>query len=198
MKICNIAVAVLIGSVMVGGIGDVSARERQANHKLIVDQQNLARGDAPTNGGTCGTPTVFSNTPYTDSGDTTVGTDIISSLPSGCSDYMTVAGPEVIYSFVPGSAANMTFAVTSTSTLDPAIYLVSSCSTASTCITGADATGSGATETFTVSTLTAGTTYYLHVDSFYASTDSYGYGAGTFNLDVTGTFPVQLQEFNID
>ena len=198
MKVVNIVVAAAVGIALVGVAFDVSAKEGRKGRKQALEAINLASGHAPTNGGSCGTPTAFTSSPYADTGTTVGATNIIGTIPTGCSDYTTVAGPEVVYSFVPGTAANLTFNVANTDgTYDPSIYLVSTCNVGATCIAGADYNYYGGTdETFSVSTLSAGTTYYLHVDSFYSAAQSYN--SGPFNLNVTGTFPVQLQEFSID
>lgn len=160
-------------------------------------ERGLRNAPEPAAGGSCVTPTAFTATPYPDTGTTIGAVDIISEVP--CTTWETVDGPQVVYSFVAGTGANLTFSLTPTgATWDPAIYLVSTCNSAASCVAGADDTYAGETETFSVSSLTAGTTYYLHVDSYYPADDSYGYGHGTYSLSVTGTLPVQLQEFQID
>jgi hypothetical protein len=169
---------------------------RGHGRKAALQQQILQNGgNSVMAGGNCTTPTQFSSVPYSDSGTTVGATNIISSIPSGCSDYTTVAGPEAVYSFVAGNSANLTFTVEGFGDYDTSIYLVSTCNSGTTCIAGADSTYYGA-ETFSVSSLTSGTTYYLHVDSFYSSASAYG--SGDYTLDVTGTLPVSLQEFSID
>ena len=170
---------------------------RGEGRKAALEAAMLANGggNAIAAGGTCATPTAFTATPYNDTGTTVGATDVISALPGGCSNYTFVEGPEAIYSFVAGAAANLTFTVTANGDYDTSIYLVSTCNSGATCITGSDSTYYGA-ETFTTSALTNGTTYYLHIDSYYPASDPYG--SGTYSLAVTGTLPVNLQEFSID
>lgn len=192
---------VAIGAVLAFGAVGVDARGHKTN--------NRPDGVLPasvTDGGSCASPPAIASLPYTDTGTTVGKTNIISTLTSGCSDYSTVDGPEAVYSFVAGAGANLTFTVTpdASSDYDPAIYLVKTCNSgtaAGSCIAGADATYSpGDPETFSVSGLTSGTTYYLHVDSYWDSADpTYGtYAQGPFSLLVSGTLPVSLQEFSID
>lgn len=193
------AVCGLLAAVVVGLSASASAAQRPQGLKEARLQANIANGVVPTNGGDCGTPTAFTASPYADSGNNTGAPDIISTVPSACSQFLTVEGPQVVYSFVPGSGANLTFTVNPTDgNYDPAVYLVSTCADGNSCISGADDALYGDPESFSVSTLTAGTTYYLHVDSFYAVGSTYGSESGPFDLNVTGTFPVELQEFEIN
>lgn len=178
--------------------------ERRANANKQLIEQGIRNGSitVPAAGGTCGAPTAFSAVPYNDTGTTVGATNIVGSLQSGCSNYTTVAGPDVVYSFVAGTGANLTFTVTPEDPdYDPAIYLLSTCATGTgaSCINGSDAYYYGEAETFSVSTLAAGTTYYLHVDSFYSTTGGgAAYASGPYSLNVTGTLPVQLQSFEIN
>lgn len=189
----------LAGVLVVGGAMDVSAKQRPQGVKQARALANVTNGVTPSNGGSCGTPTAFAASPYADSGNNTGATDIISTVPVTCSQYGTVDGPQVVYSFVPGASANLTFTVNPTDgNYDPAIYLVSTCADGNSCVSGADNAYYGDPESFSVSTLTAGTTYYLHVDSYYAVGSTYGSESGPYDLNVTGTLPVELQEFKID
>ena len=183
------------------GVAVTSADVNAAHPKRMVLPAGSSSNGTDA-GGTCGTPTAFAATPFNDTGDTTGAANVISSIATGCSDYSTVAGPEAIYSFVAGTGASVTFNVAGTTTLDPSIYLVTTCNSGATCVTGADYNyGPGTAETFTASALTAGTTYYLHIDSYYGTGDPAPYNTysqGPYTLAVTGTLPVSLQEFTID
>ena len=188
-------------------LADVANAEPRNGPRAQLAKQirdGLVASPAPMAGGNCGTPANFASIPFSDSDTTTGATDIISTLPAGCSDWTQVAGPQKVYSFTAGSGANLSFTVTpSNQSYDTSIYLVSSCSSGASCIAGADYYYNyydpGHAESFSVSSLTAGTTYYLHVDSYYSSSGKGGaYSSGPYALSVTGTLPVQLQEFQID
>lgn len=178
----------------------VSAQSFAARHKVAAPFNESL--NSVTAGGTCASPASISAVPFNDSGTTVGATNVISSIATGCSDYTTVAGPEAIYSFVAGASASLTFNVVASGTLDPSIYLVTSCASGATCVTGADYEyGPATAETFTAAALTSGTTYYLHVDSYYGTGDPAPYNTysqGPYTLAVTGTLPVSLQEFKID
>jgi hypothetical protein len=163
-----------------------------------ADERNnvLTSGSVPHQGGTCATPNNFTATPFNDTGTTVGGTNTVATIPAGCSDYTAVAGPDLVYSFTVGTGSNLTFTLsTSTATYDPSIYLLSTCGNGTTCVIGADAGLQGATETFNTAALTAGTTYFFYVDSFYATTSALSSGA--YTLDITGTLPVELSKFEI-
>lgn len=194
----HIAVA-LVGAVMALGSIGADARTNHKKNGPVIDSPT-----GVTDGGSCTSPAPvqITSVPYSDTGTTVGKTDIISTLTAGCSDYATVAGPEAVYSFVAGAGANLTFTVTpdSSTDYDTAIYLVKTCNSgtaAGSCIAGADAYYlPGEAESFSVSGLTNGTTYYLHVDSYYSSTSTYG--SGPYSLTVSGNLPVSLQDFSID
>ena len=132
----------------------------------------------------------FATLPFSDTGTTIGAVSNINAIPSGVSNYTTVAGPDVFYTFNVVTPGTMTFTVTPTgqSGYDPAIYLLTGGTAGTNAFIGRDAGGSNAPETFTTQPLAAGT-YYFVVDSFYST----GSGAqpsrhqGTYSLEVTGT-----------
>lgn len=170
-------------------------------------------------GDTCAAATVIPDggSAYTDSGTTIGANDTVTSLQLGCSNYQTVAGPDVIYTFTLGLLANrvtpLTIVVTPTggTGYDPAIYTLSTAgagcpagtaNAATNCVNGADAGVGNAAETITdteTDAMAAGT-YFLFVDSFY-STPSGG-GAprqnGPYDLVMGRPLPVELTAFSID
>jgi hypothetical protein len=165
-------------------------------YRTKADERNnvLTAGNVPLQGGTCATPTTFTATPYNDTGTTTGGTNTVGTLPAGCEEYTTVAGPDLVYSFTAGTGANLTFTLTpNTAAYDPAIYLLGTCGSGPSCITGSDAGLANAPETFSTAALTAGTTYFFYVDSFYTTAA----GNGAYTLAITGTLPVELSKFEI-
>jgi hypothetical protein len=123
-----------------------------------------------------------------------------SNVSVACTEWGTVAGPERIYQFTPGSGAALTFTVTgATASYDPSIYVLSTLGDGKSCIAGSDDEPSNFAPSFTVSGLTAGQTYYLYIDSYWGGAEPDPIlTSGPFTLSVTGTFPVSLQEYKVD
>ncbi len=147
-------------------------------------------------GDTCASPTLISSLPFNDSGDTTGAADDI--RLTGCSGFLSMPGPDLIYAFNVFSGNNLTFTLTPTNqgspcqpnqcTYDPSIYIRSGCAqTTGACVARSDVGNAGQAETIVVSGLAPGT-YYFYVDSVY-SVDEIG-GSGAYTLSVTGTFGV--------
>jgi len=95
-----------------------------------------SRGLAPlailAGGNTCGTATVISSVPYSDSGDTGTGTDNI--RITGCPG-PTFPGPDLVYQFTVLPGNNLTFTLTPEPNYDPAIYIRTACpQTSGTCV----------------------------------------------------------------
>jgi hypothetical protein len=145
-------------------------------------------------GDTCASPTLISSLPFNDSGDTTGAADDI--RLTGCSGFLSMPGPDLIYAFNVVSGNNLTFTLTPTNqgspcqpnqcTYDPSIYIRSGCAqTTGACVARSDVGNAGQAETIMVSGLAPGT-YYFYVDSIY-SVDEIG-GSGAYTLSVTGTF----------
>lgn len=135
---------------------------------------------------TCGSPAPVLTT--TDTGDTTGKANDIASVPLGCNgNYLSVAGPEVLYRLVLGTGNAVTITVTPSAGYDPSIYLLSTCGNGTTCNGGwgADKGLAGQAETLTLSGLPAGI-YYLAVDSFFPASDTQS--RGTFTVTATGNF----------
>jgi len=138
-------------------------------------------------GDTCASPTLISSLPFNDSGNTTGAADDI--RITGCPGFLSMPGPDLIYTFTVFPGNNLTFTLTtSDSAYDPAIYIRTACpQTSGTCVAHSDAGGAGQPETIMVSGLAPGT-YYFYVDSVF-SVDEIG-GSGPYSLSVTGTFGV--------
>jgi hypothetical protein len=147
-----------------------------------------------TGGDTCASPTLISSLPFNDSGNTTGAADDI--RITGCSGFLSMPGPDLIYAFNVFSGNNLTFTLTPTNqgspcqpnqcTYDPSIYIRSGCAqTTGACVARSDVGNAGQAETIMVSGLAPGT-YYFYVDSIY-SVDEIG-GSGAYTLSVTGTF----------
>lgn len=123
-----------------------------------------------------------------DTGDTTGKANDIATVPLGCNgNYLSVAGPEVLYRLVLGTGNAVTITVTPSAGYDPSIYLLSTCGNGTTCNSGwgADKGLAGQAETLTLSGVPAGI-YYLAVDSFFPATDTQS--RGTFTITATGNF----------
>ena len=152
-------------------------------------------GNEVTGGGaSCGTAPVIGSLPFADSGPTVGASNTVGSIPAGCSNYTTVAGPDEIYLFTTGAGASVGVSLdATTATYDPAIYILSTCGTSSTCVVGADATLAGGIETIAAQSFAPGT-YGLYVDSFYSTAA----GSGAYDLSVTGTLPVEVTDFSVE
>jgi hypothetical protein len=165
----------------------------------------------------CATATAITVLPFADSDDTTGHASDVNLLPDGCSTYQIVDGPDLVYSFTVTAGNSVAFTVTPTNaTYDPAIYVLGTCSDATTCVVGADAcVRSGvasqppgcvdgtADEDLPPQAYAVGT-HAVFVDSFYAAGASCSgqggvqCGAGPYTLTVTGSLPVQLQRFEVE
>ena len=144
--------------------------------------------------GTCAAPTgEITSSPSTFSGNTTGGSN---GVDVSCTEWGTVDGPENIYTFTPGSPNNLTFTVVSSDGVyDPSIYILETCGDGTSCAAGSDDVPTVYAPEVDFSG-TAGQTYYFYVDSYWPIGD--GTEAGSYTLNVTGTFPVTLTEFSID
>lgn len=190
----KILVAIAVNVALVGTVSAGQFLTKQDERNGIVSP-----GDPVVNAGgdSCATATVIASTPFNDTGNTTGASNSNNNLPSGCSDYTQVAGPDHIYTFTTTvSSSDIVITLTPTgASWDPAIYVLGTCGTAATCITGSDAELSGTAETISGVTFPVGT-YALYVDSFYSTTNALSRGAYTLNF--AGTLPVQLMNFSVD
>ena len=136
-------------------------------------------------GETCGSATPITSLPFNDTGDTTGHTDDHSTLTVACSAaaYITVAGPDLVYSLTLGTGNDLTILVSPALGYDTSLYVYEGCGATESCVTGVDSAIEGEIEQLTLSGLTPGT-YYLYVDSFYDSSDSRN--AGPYSISITG------------
>jgi hypothetical protein len=168
-------------------------------------------------GDTCGAAVTIpaGGAAFADTGDTTGGDNTVTTLPSGCSNYTTVAGPDLIYTYQLGLLANrvtpLTIVVQATggTGYDPAIYNLSTAgigcpagtgNVANNCMNGADATVGDGTETITdaeTDAMAAGT-YFLFIDSFYTVAGDPSLAQGAYSLTMGRPLPVELMEFSIE
>ena len=216
-------VPVLIAStIMLGGVaqaaqdGYYATKADEKARKLTPGRPAVPRGDAPTAGGeTCGTATAISALPFNDSDDTTGNVDDNGTLPAGCSDYTTTAGPDLIYSFTAGPGNSIAFTATPTDTIyDVSIYVLGTCGSSATCVIGADACladgqpqvpgciDNNGDEDIPATAFATGT-HAFYVDSFYAAGAPCGgqgnnlCGTGPYTLSVTGVLPAELIDIQI-
>jgi hypothetical protein len=172
-----------------------------------------------TGGENCANPSGIASLPFSDSDNTTGHVNDVGTLPPlNCSDWTQVAGPDLIYVFSTGAGNTIAFNVNPTDNIyDPAIYILGTCGTSSTCVVGSDAclaTGQiqppGCTDgdgdediPGVLNRFTAGT-HAIYVDSFYpAGTPCGGQnfnlcGNGPYTLSVTGVLPVELIDIRIE
>ncbi|WP_150132147.1 hypothetical protein [Dokdonella koreensis] len=192
---------VSVVAVLAAMSGQVMAREKPVRPGYVP----VPSTSAPA-GGTCaapeGTISYAGNAGQTVTGSTTGGTNNVQNVPDPtgavqCSEFtnpVNAQGPDDVWVVTPGTGNAMTFAI-SNATFDPHIYILGTCGDASSCVAGSDDEPSVTAPAITP-TLTAGTTYYVYVDSFYPIGDADC--CGSYTLNVTGTFPVSLKEFRID
>ena len=184
--------------------------------KSDARQGKLTPGATPKAGTpNCTSPTVISDQGsmmFNDTGDTTGAANTVGTIPIGCNgNYTQVAGPDHIYTFTLGATNNLTFMLSTTSMdYDPSIYTLATCGVGTSCVAGAAADdcfatsqsqppscqGTDSTEMFNFMNLPAGT-YFFFVDSFY-SADNTAQSQGPYSLNVQGTFPVELMEFDVE
>jgi hypothetical protein len=158
---------------------------------------------APTQGGDCTTPVVFSSLPYSDSGNTCnpPAASIITNYGSTCATALPFPypGPEVVYQFTTTAGNSVAFSMSLTgSTGDLALFIISgACANAAGCVgQSQDAIGVGAgPENIAAAVYTAGT-YFIHVDSYYGAPSAAS--CGSYTLNATGTLPVELTGFTVD
>lgn len=164
----------------------------------------LAGGDACP-----GTTIAAGSTTYADSGTTIGANNTVTSIQSGCSNYMTNAGPDVVYTFDLGPlgarTASLAITVTPSGGYDASIYTLSTAgagcpagtaNAATNCVNGSDAAGANGVETITdakTDAMAAGT-YFLFVDSFYSTGTL---SAGAYSLTMNRPLPVELLNFEI-
>lgn len=188
--------------------------------RLTPGVQPLPQGPITNAGGdTCAAATVIpaGATDFMDSGTTVGANNTVNGIQAGCSNYTTVAGPDVIYTFTLGELANrvtpLQIVVTPTGATgyDAAIYTLSSAGTGcpagtvnnvTNCVNGADAGLADGAETITdgeTDAMAAGT-YFLFVDSFYlaGSAGAPNRHNGPYDLVMNRPLPVELLEFSID
>lgn len=127
----------------------------------------------------------FSTLPFTDTGTTIGAVNNINSIPSGVSNYTTVAGPDVFYTFIVSSPGTLSITLTPTGQTgyDPAFYLLTGGTLGTNAFTGRDAFTGNLPETLTTAVLNPGT-YYLVVDSFYSAGVR---ASGAYSLNITGS-----------
>lgn len=141
----------------------------------------LRRG-VPAND-SCASPTVIdpSRLPFQASG-TTFGTTNDSNPGTPClRTGQSGSGPDVAYQFTPANGQNYDVTVTPVANFDVSLYIVTNCSTSSSC-RGMDLGGPGDTETLRRN-LNAGTTYFIIVDGVQGD-------FGDFTLTVVPTIPL--------
>jgi len=136
--------------------------------------------------------------PYSDSGDTCVGTNTVTNYGGTCTLSSPYGGEDLIYEINLGAGNSVGFSADITdSTGDLALFLISTCGDGASCIDNSqDSIGPGnGPEIINPASYTPGT-YYLYVDSYYnAGTTG---SCGTYTLDVTGTVPVELLGFTAE
>jgi hypothetical protein len=148
-------------------------------------------------GGSCATPVEIGSLPFSDAGDTCGATNTVTNYGGTCTLPFSYAGEDEVYRMVVGAGNNVDFSATLGPAGDLALFLVTTCGNGATCVANSqDAIGPGAGPETIAATSYAPNTYFLYVDSYYdAGTTG---SCGTYTLNVTGTLPVELLNFNAD
>lgn len=154
--------------------------------------QGASSGDgvvpfSPAAGGdTCAGVTAINTLPFNDTGNTTGAADNIRF--TGCAGFLSMAGPDHIYSFHVYAGNNLTFTLTPGAGYDPSIYIRTACTQGTgMCVARTDVGDAGVAETLMVNGLAPGT-YYFFIDSIFSDKDVAS--EGPYTLSVTGTFGV--------
>ena len=205
------AIPLLIASTLIlAGVagaqdGHYASKADERAGRLTPGSVAAAPGNrAPNVGGEdCTAPTPILSVPFSDSDDTTGNVDDLTTLPVGCSDYTSVAGPDLVYSFTAGNGASLTFTVTPNSAdYDTAVYVLGTCGNAMSCLSGHDTGFAGDPETIPTQAYPVGT-HAVYVDSYYAATtvcpqNGLLCGFGPYTLTISGTLPAELIQFRIE
>ncbi len=171
-------------------------------------------GAGVAGGGSCAVPVAITSLPFSQAGNTCGGTNNINNYGSECAVNLPFPypGPEDVWAITvgPGNAITVQASLAG-STGDLALFLLGSCGTGDSCLfTSSDSIGPGVGPEALNNTapsgqpqvpgvlpgLIAGSTYYVYVDSYYA-TGSPG-ACGSYTLQVAGTLPVSLESYSID
>ena len=161
-------------------------------------------GPAPLGGGSCATPVTIGSLPFSQAGNTCGGANNITKYGGPCAADLPFPypGPDYVWAITVGTGNAITVSADLTgSTGDLALFLVSACGNGAGCLFHSqDAIGAGAGPEdmnggAALTGLTAGSTYYIYVDSYYGSG---GVSCGTYTLNVGGTLPVSLESYSID
>jgi hypothetical protein len=157
-------------------------------------------GPFATEGSACPGVTVPS-LPFTSTGGDTCGnTNVVTNYGGVCNTDLPFPypGPEAVFQMTLAAGNNVAFSATLGAAGDLAIFVVgSACGTGTNCLGHSqDAIGPGVgPETIAAASYPAGT-YFVYMDSYYATGNP---GAcGTFTLNITGSLPVELLQFEVN
>jgi len=164
----------------------------------------LGQGGNPNVGGETCPGTAIAALPFSDSDDTRGNISDVSTLPAGCNTYTVVGGPDLVYAFTVAAGNSVAITVTPTlATYDPAVYVLGTCGTTASCVIGRDIALANVAESIPAQAYAVGT-HAIYVDSFYTEIAACPNqanilcGAGTYTLDVTGSLPAELIQFQIE
>jgi hypothetical protein len=106
-------------------------------------------------------------------------------------------GPDVAYRMPVGATNDITSIVlTPTAPADLGVFLISDCTSGTSCIDFDDIVGGGAVATIPSPSPLAAGAYYIYVDSYYAAGAE---SCGDYTVQVMGTtLPVELLEFDVE
>jgi hypothetical protein len=182
---------------------------------LALAAPSFAKQPKQTAGGeTCGTATGIpclgcgSGDPtinFMDTGTTTGAVNDLGSIPAACGTgggtFTSVNGPDHIYAIFIGASGTTNLTITVTpiapdAAWDPAIYVLDTCGTASSCLAKRDANGTGLAETIPAGTFYPPGTIAIYIDSAFSVPAPEA--AGNYQITVTGIIPVELMGFQVE
>ena len=142
--------------------------------RSLASSGRVASSPSPAGGDTCASATIIGPgaVPFTDDATLAGAGNDIDPGAGGCAPG---GGNDVVYSFTPASSGVFTIGVTPSDPADLSLYVVTNCSNpAGTCVAGANAFGFNRGEVVTP-TLTAGTQYFIVVDTPTPDASAAGY-----------------------
>lgn len=184
------------------------ARNRVSRQRVAPPSGSMLRAG----GINCASPTVVGTPTWSDSDNTCSGNNTLEDYWTGAPNCETYPypGPELLYQIDLGTA-NEVQILLEPQTADLGVFLLSDCTSGLSCVTFFDAVGGGAPSliapgqtgvtvpgqpgTFDFAPVSGPGSYYVYVDSYYASGVL---SCGSYNLTVTGNLPVELMEFKVE
>ena len=172
----------------------VEAENREAAPGQIIQSDKAGGAD-------CASPAVITGvdagTPFTDNDNSCGAASVVSNYQNATCNAVAYPGPELIYEIELLTNNMITVDLTPSALVDMGVFMVSDCTTPTSCVDFHDAIGAGVPSQIPrlqVGAYPAGT-YFLYVDSYYPSGTS---SCGDYTLTVSGSVPVELISFSVE